>query len=116
MHTPRGRALLWQKPKGFAASHCMRCKAGWTRSGKGGSALTVCLLDREPVLLDMTDCDRYEPSPQAVLSAPPSARGPVKPRKVRPLTLGSRPAKRKAKRAGAPTLRVIPRAPDKDEA
>lgn len=59
MYTPRGRALLWQKPIGYGASHCMQCKFSWTRTGKDG-ALTVCLLDREPILTDMTDCDRFE--------------------------------------------------------
>ncbi len=53
----------WQTPTGYAASHCLKCKAGWTRTGKEGGALTVCLLDREPVLADMTDCDRYQPRP-----------------------------------------------------
>ena len=38
----------------------MQCKAGWTRTGTDGGALTVCLLDREPILTDITDCDRYE--------------------------------------------------------
>lgn len=60
MHTPRGRALLWKTPTGFGATHCMNCQAGWTRSGKDGTALTVCLLDREPILQEMTGCDRYE--------------------------------------------------------
>lgn len=50
----------WQKPTGYAASHCRTCAAGWTRTGKEGGMLTVCLLDREPVLGDMTDCDRFE--------------------------------------------------------
>ncbi len=59
MLTQRGRQLLWQKPQGFAASHCRRCEAGWTRKGAEGE-LTVCLLDREPVLADMTGCDRFE--------------------------------------------------------
>jgi hypothetical protein len=61
MYTPRGRATLWKKPSGFGASHCMKCKAGWTRDGERGSALTVCLLDREPIMAEMTGCDRYEP-------------------------------------------------------
>ena len=65
MYTPRGRALLWQKPTGYGASHCMQCKFGWTRKGTDGAALTVCLLDREPILTDMTDCDRYEPKKDA---------------------------------------------------
>ncbi len=51
----------WQPTTGFAASHCRQCEAGWTRTGKEGGVLTVCLLDREPVLADMMDCDRYEP-------------------------------------------------------
>jgi len=61
MLTPKARTLLWQTPTGFALTHCMQCKAGWTRKGTFGAALTVCLLDREPVLTAMTDCDRYEP-------------------------------------------------------
>jgi hypothetical protein len=103
MHTPRGRALLWRKPTGFAASHCVQCKAGWTRSGKDGARLVVCLLDREPVLLDMVDCDRYEANPAALHSAPSSARRPTKPRKVRPPKLRARSAARKAKSAGEDT-------------
>jgi hypothetical protein len=47
-------------PTGFAATHCRQCDLGWTRTGKEGGVRTVCLLDREPVLADMTSCDRYE--------------------------------------------------------
>ncbi len=61
MLNTKGRQLLWQTPSGFAASHCMNCEAGWTRTGADGGVLTVCLLDREPVLVAMTDCDRFEP-------------------------------------------------------
>ncbi len=32
----------------------------WTRTEAEGGELTVCLLDREPVLADMTGCDKYE--------------------------------------------------------
>jgi hypothetical protein len=28
MYTPKARALLWKTPKGFGATHCMKCKAG----------------------------------------------------------------------------------------
>jgi len=49
-----------KKLKGYAETHCRRCAAGWTRQGKEGGVLTVCLLDREPVLGDMTHCDRFE--------------------------------------------------------
>ena len=55
----RDGGCLWQKPQGFAASHCRNCGYGWTRTGAGGE-LTVCLLDREPVLADMTGCDHFE--------------------------------------------------------
>ena len=44
----------------FAVTHCMRCEAGWTRHLEGGKKAIVCLLDREPVLRNMTSCDRYE--------------------------------------------------------
>ena len=60
MLTQYARRLLWQKSDGFAISHCQKCAAGWTRTGKEGNTLTVCLLDREPVLADMTECDRFE--------------------------------------------------------
>jgi hypothetical protein len=60
MLTPRHRPN-WQTPTGYAATHCKNCEAGWTRTGKEGGELTVCLLDREPVLADMTSCDKYEP-------------------------------------------------------
>ena len=62
MYTPKARTLLWRTPTGFGRTHCMQCKAGWTRTGEEGGVLTVCLLDREPILTDMTDCDRYEPT------------------------------------------------------
>ena len=51
----------WKTPQGFAASHCTHCEMGWTRTGEQG-ALTVCLLDRQPVLAAMTHCDRFTPS------------------------------------------------------
>ena len=60
MLTPKARTLLWKTPQGYAATHCMNCQAGWTRSGVDGS-ITVCLLDHEPVLDGMIDCSRYEP-------------------------------------------------------
>jgi hypothetical protein len=68
MLTPQHRAS-WQTPTGYAASHCRRCAAGWTRTGTKGAVLTVCLLDREPVLAEMADCDRFE----AKEPAPPGA-------------------------------------------
>ena len=60
MLTQAGRRLLWQTPTGYAATHCMNCEAGWVRAGKEG-AVVMCLLDREPVLADMTSCNRFEP-------------------------------------------------------
>ena len=67
--------LAWKPPQDFASTHCVKCKAGWTRTGGSGKALTVCLLDREPVLSGMTDCDRYEPrlmeAPEARPALPP---------------------------------------------
>jgi hypothetical protein len=44
----------------FALTHCIRCAAGWTRILANGTKTIVCLLDREPVLTNMTSCDRYE--------------------------------------------------------
>lgn len=60
--------IIWKSPEGFAAKYCTQCKAGWTRKGKNGS-LTVCLLDREPVLPGMINCDRYEPRDRPVPSS-----------------------------------------------
>ena len=54
--------LAWQSdPTDFACTHCMQCTAGWTRRGENGAQIVVCLLDQQPVLTNMTDCDRYEP-------------------------------------------------------
>ena len=66
---PAGAA--WHMPTGYAASHCRQCEMGWTRTGKEGGVLTICLLDREPVLADMTSCDRY--GPKALAEAPEQA-------------------------------------------
>jgi len=63
--TNKGRQLVWGKASGFITSHCMNCAAGWTRTGTEGGTVTVCLLDREPVLDAMTNCDRYEAKDKA---------------------------------------------------
>lgn len=55
----------WRTPEGFAATHCITCEMGWTRTGHDG-ALTVCLLDRQPVLAGMKDCDRFKPAKEAI--------------------------------------------------
>jgi hypothetical protein len=47
-------------PASFAVTHCRKCAAGWTRTLSDAGVVTVCLLDREPVLKNMTHCDRYE--------------------------------------------------------
>jgi hypothetical protein len=57
--------LAWQAPSAdyktdFATTHCLVCQAGWTRTGKEGQRITVCLLDREQVIPDMTGCDRFK--------------------------------------------------------
>ena len=57
---------LWKTPEGYAATHCTQCKLGWTRTGSSGGALTVCLLDRQPVLSGMTNCDHYEPNKEQI--------------------------------------------------
>lgn len=49
------------KHSAFITTHCTTCAAGWTRVRPDGEAVIVCLLDREPVITDMADCDRYEP-------------------------------------------------------
>ena len=61
LKTPQHQPPLWRTPTGFAAEHCLKCDLGWNRIGPSGGSLTVCLLDREPVLAEMTSCDRYEP-------------------------------------------------------
>jgi hypothetical protein len=60
---PTAAHPLWKTAEGFAAEYCTKCKTGWTRTGENG-ALTVCLLDREPVLAGMINCDHYEPREQ----------------------------------------------------
>jgi hypothetical protein len=65
----KSHPLAWRaEPTNFATTHCMNCEAGWTRKGPDGAKVVVCLLDREPVLPSMTDCDRFEPKAEAVAS------------------------------------------------
>ena len=45
----------------YVTTHCATCRAGWTRKDESGAMVIVCLLDREPVWSEMTDCDRFEP-------------------------------------------------------
>jgi hypothetical protein len=54
------KSTPWRTPSEFAQANCMKCAAGWTRRSKQGTYLVVCLLDRDPVLPDMTACDRFE--------------------------------------------------------
>jgi hypothetical protein len=59
----------------YAVSHCMTCAAGWTRTAGDGKRVIVCLLDREPVWQDMTDCDRFEAKEELPLTLRRSAAG-----------------------------------------
>jgi hypothetical protein len=61
----------------YAVSHCMTCAAGWTRTAADGKQVIVCLLDREPVWQEMTDCDRFEAKEQLPLALKRSAAGRV---------------------------------------
>lgn len=45
----------------YITAHCRNCAAGWTRTRENGEAVIACLLDRGPVIADMTNCDRFEP-------------------------------------------------------
>jgi hypothetical protein len=65
-YTPRTRALLWKTPDDFGQKYCRNCQCGWTREGKDSegkdnAVLTICLLDREPIMEGITRCDRFEP-------------------------------------------------------
>ena len=61
MFIPRSsKPTPWRQPSPFAESHCMTCAAGWVRRNKSGGYLVVCLLDRDPVLPEMIQCDRFE--------------------------------------------------------
>jgi hypothetical protein len=61
-----GQAPIIPPAATFAVTHCQRCAAGWTRGKSGGVVVTVCLLDREPVLPGMTSCDRFQGKEEAV--------------------------------------------------
>ena len=70
----RAHPLAWKsEPTDFATTHCMKCEAGFTRKGTDGGRVTICLIDREPVFPNMTDCDRYEPKEE---KRPASKRAP----------------------------------------
>jgi hypothetical protein len=71
-YTPRTRALLWKTPDDFGQKYCRNCQCGWTREGKDSegkdnAVLTICLLDREPIMEGITRCDRFEPKEEEAL-------------------------------------------------
>ncbi len=72
-HTFKQQGTAWQTPTGYAVSHCRNCEMGWTRTGTEGGVLTICLLDRDPVLADMVDCDQFEPKALKKAPAEPEA-------------------------------------------
>lgn len=45
----------------FCAKHCVNCQAGWVRSTKLGATVVICLIDREPVLANITACNKFKP-------------------------------------------------------
>jgi hypothetical protein len=49
------------EPTDFAMTHCIRCARGRTHTIENGTTIIFCRLDREPVLVAMISCDRYEP-------------------------------------------------------
>jgi hypothetical protein len=49
----------YETPTGYVASHCLRCKGAWVRTGKAGGKLTLCLLDREVPPADMVECNKF---------------------------------------------------------
>ena len=60
-HTRRTQpAGLYGPISDYVRTHCGTCAAGWTRTGEKGQKTYICLLNREPVWPQMTDCDRYE--------------------------------------------------------
>ncbi len=51
-----------QAPSTFCVKHCMKCQAGWTRSTSLGATVVICLLNREPVLPNITACNKFKPN------------------------------------------------------
>ena len=44
----------------FITTHCATCEAGWLRTLKSGEIVSHCLLDREEILPNIVDCNRYQ--------------------------------------------------------
>ncbi len=57
IHTPHEP----QPQSNFCVKHCMKCQAGWTRSTSLGVTVVICLLNREPVLANITACNKFKP-------------------------------------------------------
>jgi len=87
----------------FIATHCMTCAAGWTRTGRNGGVVVVCLLDRERVWPEMIDCDRYEAAEER--AAPMATVSPETQNTLIAefLKLKAEQKKRKAERSARPT-------------
>ena len=60
-HAYTNRAsVVWQKPTVSPPVIAGRASTAGRGQEPRAAELTVCLLDREPVLADMTGCDRFE--------------------------------------------------------
>ena len=76
------QAIPWGQPTAFMRSHCLKCKAGWTRTNEEGKSLTVCLLDRAPILPGLSQCSRFELGKldiDEILQIPPMQEMPEEP-------------------------------------
>ena len=45
----------------FRETHCMKCQAGFVRTTSMGATVVMCLVDREPVLVNIASCNKYKP-------------------------------------------------------
>ncbi len=44
----------------FSETHCKNCQAGFMRTTSEGKTYLMCLIDREPVLRNLTTCNKYK--------------------------------------------------------
>jgi hypothetical protein len=51
--------MIWPEPTAFMLSHCGHGALGLTLRLKNRQKARLCLLDGNPILPDITSCDRY---------------------------------------------------------
>ncbi len=62
--------LIWPEPTAFMLSHCDHCALSQALRLRNGQIARLCLLDDNPILPGITDCNRFIAKPKTQRKTP----------------------------------------------